>query len=147
MLYSRTLLVIYFIFIFLNIYLFIWQNWFYKFIFNWRIIALQYCVGFCHISTWNSHRVIHFKYGSLYMSTPNSITIPSPYSFHTATVSSFSKSVSFLIKFISIISFQVPYVRDCICYFSFFAGLHWVTISRSIHVAANGLISFFLMAE
>ena len=26
------------------------------FIFNWRIIALQYCVGFCHISTWISHR-------------------------------------------------------------------------------------------
>ena len=23
----------------------------YKFIFNWIIIALQYCVGFCHIST------------------------------------------------------------------------------------------------
>ena len=26
------------------------------FIFNWRIIALQYCVGFCHTSTWISHR-------------------------------------------------------------------------------------------
>ena len=25
-------------------------------IFNWRIIAWQYCVGFCHISTWISHR-------------------------------------------------------------------------------------------
>ena len=25
-------------------------------IFNWRIIALQYVVGFCHISTWISHR-------------------------------------------------------------------------------------------
>ena len=24
------------------------------FIFNWRIIALQYCVGFCHIWTWIS---------------------------------------------------------------------------------------------
>ena len=24
--------------------------------FNWRIIALQYCVGFCHTSTWISHR-------------------------------------------------------------------------------------------
>ena len=26
------------------------------FIFNWRIIALQYCVGFCQTSTWISHR-------------------------------------------------------------------------------------------
>ena len=24
-------------------------------IFNWRVIALQCCVGFCHISTWISH--------------------------------------------------------------------------------------------
>ena len=24
--------------------------------FNWRIIALQYCDGFCHTSTWNGHR-------------------------------------------------------------------------------------------
>ena len=27
-----------------------------KFIFNWRIITLQYCIGFCHTSTWISHR-------------------------------------------------------------------------------------------
>ena len=26
------------------------------FSFNWKRIALQYCVGFCHISTWISHR-------------------------------------------------------------------------------------------
>ena len=26
-----------------------------KFIFNWRIIALQYCSGFCHVSAWMSH--------------------------------------------------------------------------------------------
>ena len=29
------------------------------FIFNWRIIALQYPVGFCHISTWISHGITH----------------------------------------------------------------------------------------
>ena len=29
------------------------------FIFNWRIIALQYCVGFCHTSAWISHRLTH----------------------------------------------------------------------------------------
>ena len=27
-----------------------------QFLFNWRIIALQYCVGFCHISAWVSDR-------------------------------------------------------------------------------------------
>ena len=29
------------------------------FSFNWRITALQYCVGFCHISTWISHWYTH----------------------------------------------------------------------------------------
>ena len=28
----------------------------FKFIFNWRIIPLQYCVGFCHTSAWVSHK-------------------------------------------------------------------------------------------
>ena len=28
-----------------------------KSIFNWRIIALQYCVDFCHISTWISQSI------------------------------------------------------------------------------------------
>ena len=27
-----------------------------SFFFNWMIIALQYCVGFCHTSTWVYHR-------------------------------------------------------------------------------------------
>ena len=29
------------------------------FFFYWRIIALQYCVGFCHTSTWISHRLTY----------------------------------------------------------------------------------------
>ena len=28
---------------------------FFKFIFKWKIIALQCCVGFCHIATWICH--------------------------------------------------------------------------------------------
>ena len=31
-------------------------NQFFRLIFNWGIIALQYCVGLCHTSTWISHR-------------------------------------------------------------------------------------------
>ena len=29
------------------------------FIFNWKTIALQYCVHFCHTSTWVSHRCMY----------------------------------------------------------------------------------------
>ena len=36
-----------------------WQDPLCQFIFNWRIIALQYCVGFCH-TTWRiRHTHIH----------------------------------------------------------------------------------------
>ena len=38
---------------------------------------------------------IHFKYSSVYMSIPSSLTIPSPDSFPLSTISSFSRSVSF----------------------------------------------------
>ena len=38
----------------------IFFSYFFKnFAFNWRIIALQYLAGFCHLSTWISHRYIH----------------------------------------------------------------------------------------
>ena len=42
-------------------------DFFNLFIFNWRIIALQYCVGFCHISAWSSHR---YKYVPCLLSSP-----------------------------------------------------------------------------
>ena len=53
-------------------------------------------------------------------------------------------------KFTCIIhSFLDSTYRDAIQYFSFSVWLTSVsmTISRSIHIAANGIISFFLMAE
>ena len=37
------------------------------FFFNWRLTALQYCIGFCHISTWISHR---------YMYVPSLLNLP-----------------------------------------------------------------------
>ena len=35
--------------------------YFFKFIFNWRIIALQYCVDYCHISAWIGHKYIYVR--------------------------------------------------------------------------------------
>ena len=34
-------------------------SFFPEFIFSWRVIALQFCVGCYHISTWISHRYMH----------------------------------------------------------------------------------------
>ena len=44
------------------------------FVFNWKIIALQYCVGFCHTSTWISHRYTYVP--SLLNFPPTSHPIP-----------------------------------------------------------------------
>ena len=38
--------------------------------FNWRIITLQYCAGFCHTSTWISHRYAYVP------------SLPSPFPSH-----------------------------------------------------------------
>ena len=45
-----------------------------KVIFNWRIVALQYCVGFCHLSTWISHRYTYVS--SLLNLPPTSEPLP-----------------------------------------------------------------------
>ena len=47
------------------------------FFFNWRIVALQYCVGCCHISTWISRRYTYVP--SLFNFPPTSHSIPSFY--------------------------------------------------------------------
>ena len=83
---------------------------------------------------------------------PNSLTIPTNLS-PIVTVSLFSKFVSlefsFVNKFICIIFFfKIPHINDICMIFVFL----WLTslnmiVSRSIHIAANGIISFFLMAE
>ena len=44
------------------------------FIFNWKIIALQYCIGFCCVSTWISHRYTCIR--SLLNLPPTSHPIP-----------------------------------------------------------------------
>ena len=45
--------------------------------FKWRIIVLQYCVGFCHILTWISHRSIRLLPPETLPSSPSSFC-PSP---------------------------------------------------------------------
>ena len=47
------------------------------FFFNWGIIALQYCVGFCHTSTWLSHR-----YPYVHTFPPSWTPLTSPFSYH-----------------------------------------------------------------
>ena len=49
--------------------------------------------------------VIHFKYSSVSMSIPNSLTVPSPSSFPLITVSSFSKSVSLFVLWVHLYHF------------------------------------------
>ena len=45
---------------------------FFEFIFNWRMIALQYCVGFCH-TRWIIHK---------YTYVPSLLNLPLPPPFH-----------------------------------------------------------------
>ena len=50
---------------------------FLKFIFNWRLVLLQYCVGFCHI-TWISQYVhTHTHTSPLPLEPPSNIKPPS----------------------------------------------------------------------
>ena len=86
------------------------------------------------------------------MLIPNSLNIPFLHPSFLATVSSFSKSVS-LCLFCKQVHFH-HFVLDstykgCIWYFSFSVWLTSLstTISRSIHDAANIIISFFWLAE
>ena len=65
------------------------RNLFLKFcfIFNWRIITLQFCVGFCHTSAWISHRYIcPLPPGPPIPPHPSKLSWPPelPYLLHTA---------------------------------------------------------------
>ena len=73
-----------------------------------------------------------------------SSTSPSP----LRNTSLFSLPVCFIDKFFCVI-FQIPHISDVIWYLSFSLRLTSLSmiISQSIHVAANGTISFIFMAE
>ena len=54
----------------------------FSFIFNWRIVTLQYGDGFYHTSTWIGHRHTHVP--SLLNLPPTSLPIPPPLGRHRA---------------------------------------------------------------
>ena len=90
--------------------------------------------------------LIHFEYSSMYMTIPNSLTIPFPRQPYVHSL----KSVSLFLfcKFILYHLFDdTPFLGCHTIFLLFYLTSLTVTILRSIRVAANGIISFFLMAE
>ena len=88
--------------------------------------------------------VIHFKYNSVYMTFPESLTIPSPWQPEVRFLSLWV-SFCFVSKFVCIISFYIPHIKDVIWYLSFsvwFASLSR-TLSGSIHVLQIALFHSF----
>ena len=92
--------------------------------------------------------VISFKYISMSMSIRISLTISFPHSFPLATTSSFFSSMNLCLfcRKVHLYHFlKITHVSDIIWYLSFSVWLISPSriISRSIHVATNGIISFF----
>ena len=71
--------------------------------FDWKIIALQCCVGFCHTSTWISHR---------YTYIPSLLNLPSIS--HPSRLSQSIKLSS--VYHTEIPSSQLFYMWSCICF-------------------------------
>ena len=91
---------------------------------------------------------IHSKCNILHIPTPNSQSIPIPSPLPLGK----HKSVLYVCVSISVICaiFQIPHIIDILQYLSFFDFFQIsisIIFSRSIHVAVNGRISFFFMAE
>ena len=54
-----------------------YMDFFFKYIFNWRIIALQCCVGFCHTSMWIRYIYIYiYIYIYMYVCIYVSMNLP-----------------------------------------------------------------------
>ena len=90
--------------------------------------------------------LIHFEYSSVYMTIPNSLTVPFPRQPYVYSL----KSVSLFLfcKFVLYHLFDdAPFLGCHTVFLLFCLTSLTVTISRSIRVAANGIISLFFMAE
>ena len=96
-----------------------------------------------HIFSFSFHvKAFYFKYRSVYMPIPYSQSIPPlppflPGNYNFILQVNESVSVS---SFVSCFFFQIPYISDSICYFSF---LTYYSKYGNTHVIANGIISFF----
>ena len=98
-----------------------------------------YRVGPCQLS------ILNIAAYTCSSQTPN---YPLPPFFSLATINFFLSlwaCFCFKSRFVCIVSFQIPHIRNVIWYssFSVWFALLSMTISRSIHVAADGIISFF----
>jgi len=86
------------------------------FFFNWRIIALPYCISFCRTSAWISHRYTYVAFLQTYASHLLRLSQSTGLS---------SIYISFLSSFESIAYFFFSFnlsllIRNCIfCYFNF----------------------------
>ena len=107
---------------------------------NWSIADLQCCVNFC-----DKLLFIPSACSGLHLLTPNSQSIP-PLPPWQPQVCSLCLWVCFcLIDRFICVRFHIQGISYSICLsLSDFISM---IISRSIHVAANGIISFFLMAS
>ena len=74
--------------------------------FNWRIIALQYYIGFCHTATWISHK---YPYVSSPWKLPPTQTPSHPSRCHTAP-----SCTPWVVKQLPISS--LFYIWSCICF-------------------------------
>ena len=92
------------------------------FCFNWRIIALQYCVSFCHTSTWISHGYTHVP--SLWNLPPASHPIPPPSRLPQSTGFELPASHS---KFLLAIYLTYGNVYVSMLLFQFCFYLNWIS--------------------
>ena len=90
--------------------------WFFSFFFfNWRIIALQYCVGLYHTSTWISHR---------YTYVPSLLNpLPSPTPSHPSRLSQ-STGLSTLCHEANSHLLSILYMAKCTHFHSFLSSSH-----------------------
>ena len=88
------------------------------FVFNWRIIALQHCVGLCHTSTWIGHIHIHIHSYTYVPPSRGAPPPPSPTPSHPSKLSENTRlsslchtANSHLLSILHIVMYTFP------CYF------------------------------